>query len=51
MTLEAEGIGLDVVFRGLTFFNCQIGITTANIRCQGDAIGKNTSDLEKSNKV
>ena len=51
MTLEAEGIGLEITLRGLTFFNVQCGITTANIRCQGDAIGKNYSDLDNSNKV
>ena len=35
---EADGVALEVLVRGLVFFNVQFGVTGTNMTSQGDAI-------------
>lgn len=38
MYLEAEGIGVDIVMKGLTFFNVQFGISNISLETRGNCI-------------
>jgi hypothetical protein len=38
MTWEADGISLEILMKGLTFFSVQLGLTNTKVYCQGDAI-------------
>lgn len=38
MNLEAEGIGVDIVMKGLTFFNVQFGISNISLETRGNCI-------------
>ena len=36
--LETEGIGVDIVMKGLTFFNVQFGISSISLETRGNCI-------------
>lgn len=38
MFLKAEGIGLDIIMKGLTFFNVQFGISNISLETRGNCI-------------
>ena len=47
---DAEGVGLEVILKGLEYFNVQFGIASTHLKCLGDAIC-GVNDLEQTGRV
>ena len=50
MTWYADGISLEMLLRGLYFFNAQFGICSTHVVCQGDALCGG-QDIENTSRV
>ncbi|XP_055998709.1 intermembrane lipid transfer protein VPS13B-like isoform X2 [Ostrea edulis] len=52
MFLKAEGIGLDIIMKGLTFFNVQFGISNISLETRGNCIcGADDGEDQRSNVI
>ncbi len=50
MTWDADGISMEVVMRGLDYFNVQFGMTNSCVSCQGESVG-GIKDMDNTNRV
>ncbi|XP_061177950.1 intermembrane lipid transfer protein VPS13B-like [Saccostrea echinata] len=52
MYMEAEGIGVDIVMKGLTFFNVQFGISNISLETRGNCIcGTDDAEDQRSKMI